>query len=581
MNEQFEEFYNNIHESQNVSSDFLKSNFVKDVQVLTNEFYLKEICKYMYEHIDLFGKGYTEALIKYINDGMLKICSVPEFLYKRKVMSDCIYLSDSLKKHTLDISRCFAKSSLASFFSDIVDYTVSCQRHGLNMNIMDFNIMLHIYIMKTRTLKNNTSVWNGVDVSKCDGYSDSTKMGFKIFRFQYNQQIVNEVKSLLKMCINCMSVFGSDTQENNTTIGMLDIVALDMQPERFVFDNINSVVEPVPSELYKHNIKILNALEARGNMDDAKVISPKLRVYLCSTSSLEYRITKSISDYLKLPFTTVHKVLQHITDWENISSICDKIVPLLSEVKFKIGRKKKKRTINRQDIFRQVRYVIKHKDTIIIDRDLYNLCRKYNVPNIEYVVYDWNSNVFKPVLSQVEIDYKKISEVAGEEVDEYLRQLYIAGQSVNLYRRLLLGNDDNFLKVIVKNVPFERATQVNKILREETQALTTEYTDNFSYMTILDSEKILEYAKYREDNGLNKIRDRYKRKFSQDKGKRSVLEYASGKKVSLSKYESVSNKGGRKWIVNFHKQNTGKYKIVNDLNRERKYYKDYDDEQDN
>ena len=579
MNNEFEDLYNSLHEYQETELNPPMSNSQRGRETILNEYYLKEICRYMYKHAELFGLPYTKTLIKYINTGVIRICSVPEFLYntKRKV-SESIYYSDIVRNSSSNIRMNFSRTNLATFFSDLVTFAVAYQNSGLDTNIIDFNVMLHLYIMKTKKLKNNTNIWNGVDINNCSDYSEATKTGFKIFRYQYNQQITNETRSLLKMCVNCMSLFGDRMLENNSSLGILDIVGIDMQPSRFMFDNINSVVEPVPSELYKHNIKILNLFEQRARIVNKEVVLPKLRVYLCSTNSVDYMITKCVADYLKLPFTTVHRILQHIDDWTDISSICDKVVPLLSDVEFMIGNDEQKRTIERKDIYRQIKRTVEHKDNFIIDRDLYNLCEKYYIPNIEYIVYDWNSNIFKPVLSQVEIDYQRvIQDVSTSDIEEYIRELYIAGQSINLYRRLLLGPDDNYLKKKIKNVPLEYSKVVNTVLREETRRLTTEYTDNFSYMVTIDTKESLKNAKYRSDNNLNKYRDSYKKRFKRRGLTRGNMKYPSGKKVSLSKYKSVSTNGSKKWLVNKHDQTMGKLKIVNDLNKERIYYRgEYD-----
>ena len=191
FNQDFEDFYNSIYDIESPRPDFVGSCLYRDSHDILEQIYKKELCQFIYEHDTTYGKSYIQTLIKYIVEGKISVKGLNEFLYKTKsTLGESFFYADMFKKpYKGSVATMFYQSSLSSFFTDLVSFSVGSKNCGTYTNIVDFNFMLHTYIMKTKKLKNNTSVWNGVDVSKAEGYSESTKVGFQIFRYQDKQDI--------------------------------------------------------------------------------------------------------------------------------------------------------------------------------------------------------------------------------------------------------------------------------------------------------------------------------------------------------------------------------------------------------
>ena len=573
----FEDFYEDlVSEEETMRPIFHGSSSIVESTKILDKVYLKEVCNFIYEHgTSAYNKGYAEALIKYLVDGSIKLCSMKEFLFTNpSKTAENMFYADIMHNRKLSIANYFGSSSIATFFTDLVTLSKGNQLNCSYTNIIDFNLMYHIYIMKTRRLKNNSNIWNGIDISNCPEYSPATRIGFNVFRYQYNQQITNEIRGLLRMCINCMSINAPKGIENKASLGIMDLVSLDMLHSKYRFDNSSGIVEPNIEELYKHNAKILREFEMRSKPDNPKnYILPKLRVYLCSSLSIEYLVTKHMSWFLHMSFDEVHNMFSAISNWDNEVEVTDKIRKITGKHKRALEHPKRYEE-ELKNAFKVAHYYDKFS---VIDKELLELCQQFYIPNMEFVVYTWNNNVFEPTSSEVEIDFKKaLDKVGAEDVMSYLQQLYVAGQSINLMKRLVV-DDKNFLKVIVKNVPAEYALDVDKLLYKETKDLTTEYSDKFSYMYILDNTCDLETAFYNIKNGKNKKRDGFLSKYKKHCSKSTL--YPSGKRVSHFKYDSViHSQTGKRWNVVKGKIHTGRYKIMQELSKNMEYYKNHEED---
>lgn len=578
FSEEFEEFYNSLTNGNSIlQGDKVSSSLHEDREELLNAVYTKKLCNFLYEHSDVYGKGYTKVLIKYILDGTIKVCSLNEFLYDTySSLGENIIYSNIFKMSKASVAPYFAKSSLTSFFTDIVNLAVANQNNGLSINIMDFNIMLHLYIMKTKKLKNNTSIWNGVDISGCDVYSESTRVGFRIFRYQYNQQITNEIKMLLNMCINCLNLRGSTKLENNSSLGMLDIVAIDMDSSRFRLDNGYNIVEPMMKELYKHNVKILNVFESKSrDYRSAARTLPKLRVYLCSTLSTDYVYIKTIASHLNVPFPDLYKQLKHIKKWDNTQEIVSPLTSILNSIIE--DRQLNTEALDTSVVGEWLTEAEQKTHYPIIDRELYNLCRKYVIPSMEFVVYNWGDKLLEQFDAQTRVKLNDdVVSMSDNDIQQYISQLYVASQSINLMRRLV-SKERNYLKVEFTNVPLDKVNVINKILKDETVKLTSEYNDKFMYTLILDNSASLEEARYKTKEEILESRDSYRKKYKQPVMQRGI-KYPSGRRISKRRHKI--NGECSKWFISKKDRSFGKLKIVNDLNENKIYYKGIDSEED-
>ena len=569
INSEFEDFYNSLAtDEQKDLSVATKAGLVRDRNKVLHNLYLKEACKFIYEQgKSEYGVGVAETLIQYLLNGELRLCSPQEYVYPNKnSIGESILYSDFINRKCIGFSNYFAKSSLHTFFSDLVAYVGGQFNSGVFTNIVDFNLMLHIYIMKTRALKNNTNLWNGVDISECKDLSLSTGVGFKVFRFQYNQQIVNETTCLIRMLINSLTI-PKFNGENSTSLGMLDHVALDLMSSRYRFDNLHNIVEPDMYLLYTHNRKILREYEGRATQSSASNNQPpKLKVYLCSSNSVKYVLIKFLASRAKCSFFDMMANLAHIDGWDTLDEdFIGRVAKVIGCYKM-LPQSLDKRIMLVED---GLGFAQQQQEVGIIDEDFYNTCKEFYIPNMEFVVYTWNNHVFEPVSSEVEIDFNKVLE-QGEGMWDYLIQLYHAGQRINLLRRVLI-DDSRYFRVTVKNVPLEYAQQVDKLLQEETKNITSKYNDKFNYMYTLDNTKWLQEAKKavanRKENPLK--RDEYLLRFKNTKRTTWV-----GKKV----HRRVGFKVNQ-WKIQ-RNPHLGKLKVVKELQIPRVYFdfKELEDE---
>ena len=239
--------------------------------------------------------------------------------------------------------------------------------------------------------------------------------------------------------------------------------------------------------------------------------------------------------YFGVAFFEVYNVLKHITNWDDDEKLASKIARII--VKFD----KESTYESRLSIAsRAIELSREQRKVGIIDEDFYFMCSQYYIPNMEFVVYNWNMNVFEDLSSEVEIDFKNVLERAGRDFENYLVHLYHAGQNINILRRLVI-DDDKFFRVTIKNVPFKYSRQVECILQRETRSVNSKYGSRFCYLYTLDNSEALEIAKTNMKNGGNAERDAYLEQYKgtgirlHKRGKYRLI-YPSGAKHRMANY---------------------------------------------
>ena len=508
-NRDFEAFYSSLINSEQrvVIPSIKNSTLSKDRKHILDNLYLKEVCRFIYEEGRFeFGAGLSEALVQYLVNGELRLCNMNEYLYDNAKYTNEHWLYANLFQNASEDKRIY-RSSLASFFSDIVSRINRQFNNGVESHIMDFNLMLHLFIMKTRAMKCNTDNWNGVNLSDCKKRSTYTEEAFHIFRFQYNQQIVNEVDALIRMTLNSLATFEKGLTDTRS-LGMLDHVALDMLGQRYRFDNMYNILEPNLEELDKHNRKILRIYEKRAKGFNLNYTDPTLRVYLCSADSFQYIVTKQLAMYYGVSFPEVYSLLRPITSWSDETKLASKLARITAKFE-----KEKENFERRLDVAEEAIRIAKEQRKVgIVDEDFYEMCTQYYIPNMEFVIYNWNMNTFEDVSSEVEIDFRKVYEREGENFEKYLSQLYHAGQNINILRRLII-KDNKFMRVTVRNVPFAYSSRVEELLQRETRSVNSKYGSKFCYLYTLDNAEALAIAKANLKNGGNAERDAYLQKY--------------------------------------------------------------------
>lgn len=497
-NHNFELLYNSLLPIEEDEVKYPSSTDERD-DILRKHF-LKRVCEYVYvEGKKVYNLGFAEQLVKYLVSGDIELKCMPQYLYKDKcdVSTDIRY--EYLIHDRCDLCRApyFANSSITTFFSDIVSLCGKQMYSGLYMNILDFNLMFHIYLLKTQRIKNNSEYWDGVDLKNCDEYANSTQQVFKLFQFQYNAQMANTVKYLLRMCINALTIADNPKQENRVSLGILDKPAIEILGEKYIFNNRFNVLTINDDELRQCNEKILNEFEQRSKQKCMHCNSqPKLRVYLCSSHAPLFRICTEMCQYSKdIEFSKVYEMLKPLNIVEYSDELLEKLISILKVYK----RPNQSEQSFRHEITTKVSKAFKERITAVMDRPLYRKTQGYYITNMEYVIYQWGEDIGAVASSLAEIDYKKVAEqYRDDEIIEVLRQQYIAAQSINLLRRSIV-QDDLYLKVNVRNVPEEKIIELQKVLNKETFRLRALYTDNFVYNIILDNTKFMELAKARLD----------------------------------------------------------------------------------
>ena len=521
----FEAFYNSLidDEQRDIVPHIKDSKLSKERKRILDNLYLKEVCRFIFEEGRFeFGTGVAEALVQYLAKGELRLCNMEQWLYPtaKKLNEQWLYA------HLIQdpkVDRNFKQTAFSAFFGDIVSRLGEQHLNGVTSTMMDFNVMLHIFIMKTRACKNNTDVWNGIDLSECRTRSPYTVGVFNLFRYHYRQQVANDVSAFISMTLSALSEFESG-MENTNSLGMLDHVALDVLGQSYRFDNGYNTVEPDVEELDKISRKILRIYERRTNTRVSGIqTDPSLTVYLCSADSFQYLVAKHLAMYFDVAFFEVYNLLKDITSWSDEEKLATK----LARITAKFGKDQEYE--RRLDVARRAIVLSKEQRKVgIVDEDFYKMCLQYYVPSMKFVIYNWNVNAFVDVASEVEIDFKKVLEREGEDFENYLVQLYHAGQNINILRRLL-EKDKKFLRVTVKNVPFKYGSQVENILQRETRSVNSKYGDKFCYLYTLDNEEALAIAKYNLKHGGNTERDAYLEKYK-NSGIRSNGTWKNNKK---------------------------------------------------
>ena len=290
----FDAFYNSLiaDKKRDIVPHIEDTTLSKERKRILDNLYLKEVCRFVFTEGKLeFGAGVAEALVQYLAKGELRLCNVEQWLYSSSKHLNEQWLYANLYKDT-NVDKQFFMSSIGSFFSDVISRIGEQHLNGIPSTLMDFNVMLHIFIMKTKAMKCNTDLWNGVDLSSCKDRSPYTKKAFDIFRFQYNQQVVNDMKVFIRMTLNSLAELDVGV-DNISALGLIDHVALDVLGQNYRFDNGYNTVEPDVEELDKISRKILRIYERRTSeriRHVKRVSSPKLKVYLCSADSYQYLI---------------------------------------------------------------------------------------------------------------------------------------------------------------------------------------------------------------------------------------------------------------------------------------------------
>lgn len=556
----FEEFWKSItnEEQRDLQPKIVGSSLNADRHDLLGKVYMKEVCRFIWEEGRYeYSQGVAEVLAQYLVKGTLRLCSMQEYLYPtNKYLGESWLYSDFIGRSNIGYASYFAKSSLATFFADLVSYVGGQYNNGVYSHIVDFNLMLHIYIMKTRCMKNNTNLWNGVNLCECDDYAPATRMGFKVFRWQYNQQIVNETSSLLNMLINCLTIANSN-EVNETSLGMLDNVALDIMSKRYVFDNIYNVVKPDLMWLDNHNKKILREFERRSyGHGRAQGSMPKLRVYLCSSYSSKYTIIKYLAYVYRASFVEMLSLLAPLTGWEDKSTITSKIAGVTAVIAKRWTESFEKRLDIAVEAFE---YAEKLGKLGFLDTEFYDLCKQYYIPGMEFVVYTWNNHIFEPVASEVKIDFKHVLEVGGDNWKSYLTQLYQAGQKVNILRRRKVWDKEKYNRITVEHVPVSYGLEVDELLHKETKKIRNRFSGKFNYMYTLDNSEQLEEARTSD----KRKRDRHLQKYR----KHMTVNYYPSGLVYRRKGFKVS-----RWRVT-RGAGLGRLKIVKEMNKPATYFK--------
>ncbi len=573
----FEAFYNSLidDEQRDIVPHIKDSKLSKERKRILDNLYLKEVCRFIFEEGRFeFGIGVAEALVQYLAKGELRLCNMEQWLYSNEKCLNEQWLYANLYKEERG-AKYFPHTALSSFFSDVVSKMSLQHLNGVSSTVMDFNIMLHIFIMKSRSMKCNTDVWNGVDISECKTRSTYTTEAFNIFRFQYNQQVANDMMSYIYMVLNGLAV-NSGHIENTSGLGMLDHVALDVLGQSYRFDNGYNTVEPNLKELDKINKKILRIYERRASRIVTNVqTDPVLRVYLCSADSFQYLVAKHLAMYFDVAFFEVYNIIKDITSWSDEEKLAIK----LARITAKFGKDQEYE--RRLDVARRAIELSQEQRKVgIIDEDFYKMCMQYHIPSMEFVIYNWNVNAFVDVASEVEIDFKKVLEREGENFESYLVQLYHAGQNINVLRRLVETNK-KFLRVTVKNVPFKYSSQVEEILQKETRSVNSKYGDKFCYLYTLDNKEALAIAKQNLKNGGKAERDafleKYKKVGIRQQGywkhkkvrRKALLRYPSGAKHKMKDYKK--RKSDWRTLAKGSKIH-GRHKIIKGLEVLRSYF---------
>lgn len=535
----FEAFYSSLitEEQRDTVPHIEDSKLSKESKRILDNLYLKEVCRFIFEEGRFeFGIGVSEALVQYLTREELRLCNMQQWLYVSHNRLSEQWLYTNLLH---DSTKTFRRTAVANFFSDIVAKLGQQRLNGISSTVMDFNVMLHIFMQKTKALKCNTDLWNGVHISECVSRAVNTRDAFNIFRFQYNQQMANDMYAYIVMTLNSLSLLESD-MDNICSLGMLDHVALDVLGQKYRFDNGYNTVEPDVPELDKISRKILRMYERRvrrGNMTE-----PRLTVYLCSADSFQYLVAKHLAMYFDVAFFEVYNLLKDIVSWSDE----EKLAMKLARITGKFGKDQEYE--RRLDVARRAILLANEQRKVgIVDEDFYEMCTQYHIPNMQFVIYNWNVNAFVDVASEVEIDFKKVLAKAGENFEGYLVQLYHAGQNINVLRRLKEVNK-KFLRVVVRNVPFKYSKQVEEILQRETRSVNSKYGDKFCYLYTLDNSEALAIAKQNQKNGGNAERDAYLQKYKnigvkeigkrkRGKKRKPIFRYPSGAKHTFSDFK--------------------------------------------
>ena len=574
LTSRFDEFYDE-HASKEQKD--LSVNIGKDRNSersrLLNNIYLRENCKFIFENAcTIFNTGCAETLVEYLLEGLLTIDNPESYLSKGKFDIKSYFTFYELVRRQLCActTHYFAKMSLATAFADVLSLMGTQYMNGTSCNLVDFNLMVHLFILKTQVLKNLTSVWNGVDVSKCEDYSASTKVGFRIFKYQYKAQIVNEIKAFMRFAVNSLTIKDS-TIPNRCSLGFLDNYAVDMIGQDYVFSNGTSVVKPDKDDLKKHNMKLLNVFEGAVKPNAS---APNINIYLFCPTSYQYFVTKSLASYFNMSFSEMNRILEHITDWENRDDLFSKLT--------RVVRGFERENTTEEDKVNKITRILDNAEKkmyTILDTELLKYSSKYYIPTLQYVIYDWNSDLFKPSVCDVSIDYQVVKEkVSKDEVVDFLRELYNSAQKINLLKKKLVKvKDDEFFKVNVLNVERDKVKEVLLMLKEETRALKSYWTENFSYSVTLYNEDFLEQAFINSKTNYNKdVRDFYKKKYSKFKVKNyekvDGVNFPSGRYIKHNRFESIAQKSD-----DYLNMRQLKKEVKNEMDIERAFI-DYDEE---
>ena len=537
LTDKFNEFYDEYasEEQKDTKIDFSKPKCLERAKVLKN-LYLRGNCEFIYKKAcSTFDTGCAETLVQYLLDELITINNPDNFLVESLgSVKEYFTFKEIVKEGRNGICAAlnFNSTSICTFFSDILSIMGTQYMNGVSCNLLDFNLFIYLMIAKTKKLKNNSDIWDGVDISKCEEYSESTRVGFRIFRYQYNAQIVNTIISLLRMAVSIMTI-KDGTIPNLCSFGLLDRTAIDLLGKEYVYNNGTKIIRPDADDIKRYNIKILGVFEKGSNPN---VSRPNLNVYLCYVHSVQYLITKSLASFFGIGFNTMNNALKVISDWDNL----DELAPKLYNIVKGYGGA----DITDEMRLRKVNKAVENSRTklgTVLDTELLNLCSKYYIPNMNYVLYDWNGDMFKPSFSEVTIDYNKIRAVVDDESEcvDFLRELYNAGQKINLMRKFVLDiPKGKYLKVNILNVDRDRIKDVNDMLREETKSLKSYWSERFSYVVTLNKDDFLEQAKINSKTNYNRdVRDYWKKKYKKIYKGKGII-YPSRRKFMYNKFES-------------------------------------------
>ena len=511
-NDRFEDFYDSVvpDEKKDISINTENDRDLEKEKVLNN-LYLKENCKFIFNKgASVYNVATAEKFITYLAEGYLNISNPQSFLYENSYDVKKYFTYAELLNNFKGTckNRNFRCTGINTFFTDIISILGTHFMNGNSVNLVDFNIMLSLFIDKAKRTKASNPIWNGVNLEECEDYALSTKIGFRIFRFQYNAELANTVKYLFKGMIRALTI-NDKSKINPCSVGILDSVGLDFLAKDYNFSTNYEVLHPEPEKLKRHTVKILNYFEALKNKD---AVPPNLNVYLCCTNNPEYLVTKCMADIANKSFQEMYNLLKHITDWSDADVIADKVINIT-------------KGLYEEDLETYIKGLIhtcyKAKPKIL-DKQLYNLCKQYDIPNINYVLYDWNDKMFMPCTSEITIDYQRIKGLANskEEIIPILEDLYVTAQNINILRKFITKKDDLNYRVTINNVDRDVAKYVYNALKKHTMKLESDWSEHFSLSITLYKEDLIEKAKEKIKSGAVKEgRDKYKKNYGKENNK--------------------------------------------------------------